>query len=453
MELLDYGRMLRERRALILGIMTLCVGAAAIITVLTPKSYTANAQLFVATDEVSTDGAHQDALFTQERVKTYSLLIDSPIVLERVIASLGLDTTPETLALHVSARAPLDTVLLDVIATASSAEGARALANSTAEEFAQFVGEIESTGTSGEPFVTVRTVRRAPLPESASSPRALVNLALGLLAGISVGVGFAVVVDRADTRVRSAQDISRYLNLSPLGSVRIDPREHSGRRRQRLRARRPDSQTQATFEEVRTKVQILAGVTGQRSILVTSTTHGEGRSAVATELAISLTSANVDVILVYADRPLGRLAAPLGIDGSRGWGNVLAGQSTVDQALQSWKSGDRAIRVLPAGPPGGPPTIITSSRIAELVCALEAKGSVVVIDSPPLLTCPEAALLATAVNNVIFVVGAGRTSRDEARRGVRILTAVDTHILGAVLVGRRRRFQRRQVSRRYIRAA
>jgi len=334
---------------------------------------------------------------------------------------------------------------VDVTATATSAERARALANATAEEFAQFVSEIEVTGVTGEPIVVVRIIKPAPLPESASSPSKRVNLALGLLAGISGGVGWAVVADRADTRMRSAQDISRYLNLAPLGVVRVDERKYMRkrrRRRKRFKESRQDSQTHTTLKELRTKVQILAGVTRQRSIMVTSSNHGEGRSAVATELAISLTSANVDVILVQADRRVGPVAASQGLDGSRGWGNVLAGQLTLDQALQSWKPGDRAIRVLPAGPPGDPSAVITSSRVAEIVRVLEAKGSVVVIDAPPLLTCPEAALLAAAINNAIFVVGAGLTSQDEAGRGVRTLTAIDTQIIGAVLARRRRRFRR-----------
>ena len=116
MDLRDYARVLRKRWVSIVILTLVGIGAAALLTYVTPKSYTATTQSFVA---ISNSGSSSSdilsgATFAQQRVKSYTQIVDSPEVLQPVIDQLHLNTTVQALAKDVSASSPLDTVLIEV---------------------------------------------------------------------------------------------------------------------------------------------------------------------------------------------------------------------------------------------------------------------------------------------------------------------------------------------------
>ncbi len=115
MELQDYLRVLRKRWRVITFVTLVVVALAAGITMATTKTYAASTQFFVSTsgnDNVS--ALQQGNTFTQARVKSYSQLIQSPKVLDPVIADLGLKVSAEQLAAKVTSSIPLDTVIIEV---------------------------------------------------------------------------------------------------------------------------------------------------------------------------------------------------------------------------------------------------------------------------------------------------------------------------------------------------
>ncbi|MES5818001.1 Wzz/FepE/Etk N-terminal domain-containing protein [Streptomyces sp. RG80] len=91
MDLHEYLDVLRRRRSFVVACILL--GLAAAVTVLMPRTYTARAQLFIATNDQNSTNAYAGSLFAQQRVKPYTKIANSPAVLGGVIAKLGLDTT------------------------------------------------------------------------------------------------------------------------------------------------------------------------------------------------------------------------------------------------------------------------------------------------------------------------------------------------------------------------
>ena len=202
MDLRDYARTLRKRWALVALCILLAVGAAAVATLAATKMYTSTTQLFISARDQSgaISDAYQGGLFTQQRVKSYAQVADSPAVTDRVAADLGIP--PAELAGKVTAEAPLDTVLINITVTDPFPEQAQRIAAAVADEVVTLIPKLETPAGANSAPVKVTVIKSASLPGSPSSPRPKINLALGLLVGLALGVGAAVLRETLETTVK-----------------------------------------------------------------------------------------------------------------------------------------------------------------------------------------------------------------------------------------------------------
>lgn len=429
MDLHDYLHVLRRRWHFVVACVLLGLAAAVTVTALTPSTYTAKAQLFIATRDDDSAEAYQGGLFTQQRVKSYTQIADSTAVLRGVISELDLNTVPGKLAPKISAKAPLDTTLVDIQVVDPSAARAQQIADETANQLTRYIADIEKSSPDAKPLVTASVVGDSQPPSTPTSPRLSMNLAVGLFAGIVVGVGGAVLRNTLDLTVRSAGDVSRHLQVPTVGVVPgAGGRGRTGGAGATAATRRAEA-----FGQLRTRLQAADGDRPPASVLVTSALPGEGRTGTAVDLARSFTRTGRRVVLVEADLRRPHLAADLGLRGSAGLAGVLTGRTELYDALQPWQDG--LLRVLPAGDPvpSDPSALLSSGEAARTLRALEAEADLVVVDSPPLLPFADAAALASATEGVLLVVRTGRTRRDLARRALDSLTAVRARVLGVVL--------------------
>ncbi|WP_069772412.1 polysaccharide biosynthesis tyrosine autokinase [Streptomyces sp. LUP30] len=452
MDLHDYIDVIRQRWRFVVVCVLLGLAGAVAATILTPRTYTATAQLFVATRDPNSAAAYQGGLFTQERVKSYTRIVTNPTVLAGVISELQLRTTPEELAKKISAQAPLDTTLVDIRVGDGSPFLAQDIADETAKQFTKYITAVEGSPAGAPPLVKASVVGGSQPPTTPTSPRPGLNIAIGILAGLAVGVGGAVVRNSLDTALRSGRDIRTHLNLTTVGVLpppdpdRPNSWQSSG----------PTPRTEA-LNQFRTQLRFGAGGSLPGSLLIAGALPEEGRTSTAIDLATGVARTGQNVIILEADLRRPRLAEELGLPAGPGLVGVLSGECALYDALQNW--GDARIRVLPSGPvPGDPNTLLSSSEMKALVRSLESDGGLVVVDSPPLLPYADAVALASVTEGVLFVVRSGRTRRDDASRALDSLAAVHARVLGAVLTaapaGRRpRRAPDRPSRSRYERSS
>ncbi|MFF7277777.1 Wzz/FepE/Etk N-terminal domain-containing protein [Streptomyces griseorubiginosus] len=424
MDFHDYVEAVRRRWRFVTVCVLLGLAVAAAATALLPRTYTATAQLFIATSDASSEDAYQGGLFTQQRVKSYTRVVTSPAVLDGVISELGLKTSPGRLAEKISAQAPLDTTLVDIRVTDASATRAQTIADATAVQFTKYLATIEGSSAGAPPLVKASVVGGNEPPSTPTSPRPTVNFALGLLAGLTVGVGGAVLRHSLDTTLRSADDVGTRLGLTALGVV-PPPNE----RRRHGSTRRTEA-----LDQLRTRLRFTTDDGFPGSVLIAGPSPGEGRTRTALDVATSVARTGRQVVLVEADLRRPRLAAETGVRPAPGLADVLTGQTPLHEAVQTW--GEGRIRVLTCGhAPADPSALISSADMAHLVRTLENEADLVVIDSPPLLPFADAAALASVARGVLFVVRAGTTRSTDARRALDTLAAVRADVLGAVLTG------------------
>lgn len=430
MDIRDFVGVLR-RRWLITALFTLTgLGAAIAVTLATRPVYEATVQDFVSlrhTEKVA--NAYQDNLFSQARVKSYAEIVNSPAVTSQVVRQLRLPMTPRQLASRISARAPSDTVLVDITIRDTSRTRARDVANAVGSQFAKVVGKIEEPGDGRPSLVTVTVVRPAELPGAPVSPRPPLNLALGLLLGACAGLATAVLRDVLDTSVKTHEDIAALTGSGPLGVIGFD--SHAKRHPIVMEAD-PQTTRGESFRTLRTNLRFVDVDRPPKVAVVTSCGVGDGKSTTACNLAVTMASAGVSVVLVDTDLRRPSVASYMGLEGSAGLTDVLVGRSALDEVLQPW--GGLPLLVLASGAlPPNPSELLGSVQMADLLAQLRSRAEFVLLDTPPLLPVTDAAVLAPQCDGVILAVRHGRTDRRELTRALDSLHNINARLLGAVL--------------------
>jgi len=434
-ELRDLVRVLRARWRLVAGATVLFVGLALGVSFVQQPIYAAHLKLFVSAQEPSGDGAnnanaYQMGLLSQQRVTSYADLVSGPKVAAGVVEDLGLSEPPVAIQRKITATAPLNTVIIRVVVQDESPERAQAIANSVGKQFALLVDEIERPKAGAPALVKVSVVEPAGRPAGPVSPRKKLNVALGLLVGLTLGAGGAVLRETLDTTVKNQDDVAALVDAPTLGRIAYDP---NAARRPLIIQDDPHSQRAEAFRQLRTNLQFVDIDKAPKSIVVTSSIPSEGKSTSCANLAISLAQAGLKVILVEGDLRRPQISDYMGIESAVGLTSVLIGRAELADAIQPW-GGDGRLFVLPCGPiPPNPAELLGSQGMADLLKRMESSADIVLIDTPPLLPVTDAAVLAALADGAMLVVRSGRTRRDQVTASVAALSAVGARLLGVVL--------------------
>jgi capsular exopolysaccharide synthesis family protein len=426
-DLLFYVRVIRKGWWLILLCTALAAGAAVYATSRAAPVYESQVKLFISGQPAADiNTALASGYLSQQRVKSYADLVTSAPVLERVLASAGAVGTAPT----VSAGPLADTVILVVTVKDTTAARSRDIANSFGRIIPQVIDTLEKP-VSGAPTPIKATVSQPAELGVKTSPKPTLNLILGLVLGLLLGGAFALLRETLDTSIKSPDDLERASkDLSLLGAIFLD---NAANKNHLVTATDPRSPRAEAFRQLRTNVQFAEIDSDMRSFVVTSALPGEGKSTIAANLAIALAQAGQRVILVEADLRRPSLAEYMGFERAVGLTSVLIGQVSPEDALQSFGAEPR-LRILPGGPvPPNPSELLGSQAMNDLVRQLEDMADVVIFDTPPLLPVTDAAVLAAQTKGALLVVRANRTTRDQVRRSLRALDAVNATCVGAAL--------------------
>ncbi|MEO8908073.1 MAG: polysaccharide biosynthesis tyrosine autokinase [Microbacteriaceae bacterium] len=431
MELRDYIRVLRKGWILILLLTLVGVAAAAGYSIIKTPEYQATSKVFVSTQGGATVQDLQSGnTFTQQRVQTYADLVATPVVLLPVAAALKLNMTSDDLAKLVTATSPLNTTLIEITATSTSATQAADIANAAGSSLTTVVQGLETPATPDATSpVKLTRVQAATVPQKPSSPNVPLNLALGLLVGLALGVGVAVLRETLDNRIRNEHDVELISDVPIVGGIAFDPKAAS---RPLIVQADPRSPRAESFRTLRTNLQFLNMEGASRSFVITSSVSAEGKSTTAANLAIALADAGSRVLVVDADLRRPKLADYMGLEGAVGLTDVLIGRAELVDVIQPWGTG--SLYVLPAGKiPPNPSELLGSSIMVNLIALFEKEFDYVLFDAPPLLPVTDAAILSKSAGGALVVVSAGHTHKNQLKGAVAALANVDARISGFIV--------------------
>ncbi|MFX4285458.1 polysaccharide biosynthesis tyrosine autokinase [Janibacter sp. G349] len=430
MELQDYLRILRKRWITIVVTMLVVVGLAGLLTALQEKKYTSSTQFFVSVSGADTTALQQGSTFTQERVKSYAQLLKTPRALDPVVEELDDGTKTADLASSINVTTPPETVMLEVAVMDTSPRHAQKVATAIGETFPRVVAEVERPeGSRQASPIKVSLVEPASTSMKPTSPVPVRNLALGVFLGLLLGLGLAVVRHLLDTTVRTDNDVEEITEEPVIGAVHYDPR--AGKEPLIVESD-PSSPRSEAFRAVRTNLMFVNAANHPRTILLTSSIPGEGKSTTIANLALTLAKSGSSVCLIEGDLRRPRLLDYLGLEGSAGLTDVLIDRAELDDVLQPY--GADRLEIIGAGAiPPNPSELLASDAMTNVLARLSARFDYVLIDTPPVLPVTDAVVLSTKVDGVIVLVGTTIVRKEQLAATLESLAAVDNTMLGLVL--------------------
>ncbi len=254
------------------------------------------------------------------------------------------------------------------------------------------------------------------------------NLLLGILAGLMLGVLLAFALEFLDDSLKTPEDVEQKLRLAVLGIIpRLGAKESVA-----AASADPRSGFSEAYRSVRTALQFATDHGIPRSLLVTSASPSEGKSTTALALARNLTQLGKRVLLVEGDLRNPSLHKLLGLKSEVGLSNLLAGASTLANAVQ--QTGDERLHVLLAGPlPPNPAELLSGSKFVSMLTVAAEHYDQVIIDGPPVLGLADAPILSNAIESTLLVVTSSKTRTSTAQAALKRLMAARARVIGALL--------------------
>jgi capsular exopolysaccharide synthesis family protein len=283
-------------------------------------------------------------------------------------------------------------------------------------------GELKSSN--------VRVVDRAEIPRQPVAPRALFSLVLALFGGTFLACGLVFFFEYLDSRIKTPEEIETQLGLPTIGL--IPALGKSWRQVEPLLSNGVPPDFAEAFRALRTNVLFSAAEKGCRVVVVTSSGPGEGKTIVASNLAMGVAYAGQRVLLVDGDLRRPRVHDVFGYEQEPGLSNALVGDAKASDAVR--RADVPGLCVLTAGrvPPNAA-ELLGSRRFKELLASVRGQFDWVVIDSPPVMAVTDPNILANLADSVVFVIGAEMTSYKIARRAVEQLERGRAVFAGSVL--------------------
>jgi tyrosine-protein kinase len=484
-------RVVRERWWVILAV-TLAFGLLAFgASLLLSPRYSATAQIAYAPEQAQLASqalSSAGTAGTPHNLMSDALMMSTLTFGDRVRGTLGLGTDPEKLLKSVKITPKPDVDVIEVRASGGDRAAAVALANAFAE---QFVAQRQETAAQAlaeaQKLVQTRIesltpdeknsayglalsqrrddlavlvsmkigdytiLERATSPRSAYFPRPFLNLELGLLLGLILGFGVAILLDYFDPRVKDERALARITGLPIIGTVPPGP---GGAKTSRAEVRlavgfsEGNEPVLEAMRMLRSNLVTLGLGEHKRSLLVTSAVSGEGKSSLAANLGLVMAFSGHRVVLIDVDFRNPALHERLGLSNSSGLGEALLDKGTWQSRIQTvrlsrfvspgmtpLRSRGEFLCLTSGHSPNNASELLESGVLGQLITELGEYADTVILDGPPVLGASDSISVAKQVDAVLICAELGHETDSELAEMRRLLGHARAQVLGLVVSG------------------
>jgi tyrosine-protein kinase len=494
MELRRQLTIVRHWLWLIVACVLLAGGTAYIVSSSLPKTYTGQTTLIVGQSLTALNPDPNALLASQRLSLTYATVATSTSVLQRVIIDTRLPITTDDLKSHISANAPANNTLIYISADWGDPQTAADIANAVAaeliavsptiqgqegdvlafvkQELAALQAQIQDTQAQVQQLSSLETrtpeqdaqlqvletrltqlqssyasllqfssnsasnqltvLDYAVPPTEPSGPRVLLNTVLAAVLGLLIALGIAFLVDYLDDTVKSPEDVQEAAGVATLGAI-VRMKGEKGKNFTLTTIQNPRAPATEAFRTLRTNLEFASVDAPLKTILVTSAVPAEGKTTVASNLAVVFAQTGKRVILLDADLRRPGVHRTFDLPNSYGLTNLLRPEEvpleTVTQTIP-----EPNLQVITTGAlPPNPAELLGSQRMKDVLARLQEAADIIVVDSPPLQLVTDAAVLASELDGTLLVIDAGRTRKGAVRQAQEALDRVGARILGAAV--------------------
>jgi capsular exopolysaccharide synthesis family protein len=281
-------------------------------------------------------------------------------------------------------------------------------------------------------------------------PNKKMNILVGIFLGIGLGVGYAFIREFLDNTVKAVEHLERkglvilgiipdMLGANPKSSIKkISAPSKGGTdfKRRLITYEDPKSPISESYRSLRTNISYASTIDKKiKSLLITSSQPGEGKSTTTANLAIAFAQLRKKTLLVDADLRKPVQHNVFSHNRAPGLSEFLIGDVTdLDSIIHATKIDNLSI-ITAGGLPPNPSELLGSEKMSSLVNMLEAEWDMVIFDSPPIVAVTDASMISAELDAIALVVKAGQTERSAVDRALDTIRNVKAPIIGAILNG------------------
>ncbi len=394
-----------------------------------PKYKSTSTVLLVSneTNKKNASVTQSDVTLNKSLLTTYGNIITSKNVLSKVKENLQLNITVEELSKNISIKEIEDTQLIKINITDRDASQAQRICR---EINNVFINEIKNIYN----IENVTVVDEASLEEKPYNINHIKDIIIALTIGIAVSGFFVFITYALDTTVKIEQDIEDYVELKVIGTV-----PKSKEKIELIINENSKSAIVESLKFIRTNIEFLNNKTTPSSILITSCNSGEGKSWIASNMAIAYAQAKKNVIIIDSDMRKGRQHKIFSVDNKLGLSNCLNqlrenkdDYQELGKYIKETKIAKVHIMTMGSIPPN-PSELLLSRKMERLIKMLKNIYDIVIIDGTPCNLVSDSIPVSRITDGTVIVTESKKTKIEDLKNLKNQISNAKGTIIGTIL--------------------
>lgn len=353
-------------------------------------------------------------------VDVFSEYIKTNDFVSKALESAGLDYNPREVLGGIQTTSGTSTPTITLIYSSTDIDKTRKVLEALSKYFINHSSDyINNTG--------VRTLESVYVSDYPVSPNIKKNVFLGALCGFVLGVGLALVIDFANTKIIGEDDINKVIKQPVIGDIPRVNKKLNGL----ISFNNDISPISEYYRTLRTNIEYSSYDNKIKVILISSSVQGEGKSTVAANLSGAFASSSKKTIVVDCDLRNPSLHRMFRVGNGCGLSDVIVSKNTLKESIK--KINDNLYLLTAGRKTPNPSEMLGSSVMDNLLQKLQEDYDLIIMDSPPVQEFTDAQVLSKKADGIIFIVKCNSTKRNVIKKSKKLFDIVNSQIIGTVL--------------------
>lgn len=361
-----------------------------------------------------------DITLNQKLVATYRQIVKSKLVLEQVIDKLNLNYSYEKLFNEIKVEALEETEIIKISVTDEDSKLCPNIANKVAEIFENEITKIYKLNN-------VSIIDKAVEDTSPSNNTFFRDFVLAIFLAVAGSSALIFVIYYFDDTLRSTENVESELDMPLIGKIFKDKNDT-----ELVVDKKPKAVTSENIRTLRANLQFSSIDKELKTLLITSTIPGEGKSYISSNLAISFAQAGKKVLIIDCDLRKGRQHKIFKLNSRKGLSNLLISDNSYKDYIAETKIEN--LYVIPRGVvPPNPSELLGSKKNVQLIEELKKHFDIIILDGAPITGLSDSLIISSIVDKVLIVSSINRTPKTELKNTKKNLENVGANIAGLVI--------------------
>ena len=361
-----------------------------------------------------------DITLNQKLVATYRQIVKSKLVLEQVIDKLNLNYSYEKLFNEIKVEALEETEIIKISVTDEDSKLCPNIANKVAEIFENEITKIYKLNN-------VSIIDKAVEDTSPSNNTFFRDFVLAIFLAVAGSSAIIFVIYYFDDTLRSTENVESELDMPLIGKIFKDKNDT-----ELVVDKKPKAVTSENIRTLRANLQFSSIDKELKTLLITSTIPGEGKSYISSNLAISFAQAGKKVLIIDCDLRKGRQHKIFKLNSRKGLSNLLISDNSYKDYIAATKIEN--LYVIPRGVvPPNPSELLGSKKNVQLIEELKKHFDIIIFDGAPITGLSDSLIISSIVDKVLIVSSINRTPKTELKNTKKNLENVGANIAGLVI--------------------